>query len=234
VFYDGFESGSLSKWQDGVTASKHQVVTDPSLAAAGSRLLKVSMPAGGDGGWLTRFFMPGYDSLYVTMKVRYGSDWNGGSKLLSLRGSPVNNQWGGFGNAGTCPNGTNFFSANLTLDANLSPGPIGFYAYYPGMPNCWGDNGVGRGATYTNRDQGFAKNRWYTVAFWVKLNTVGQKNAEQRFWVDGQLRGEWNGISFRTTNDLKLNSIQLNLNATSSSTPRTMYIDEVLVTRQRP
>ena len=69
IFSDDFESGTLGKWQDGVNAAKHRVVHDASRAADGSHYLEITFPAGGNGGWLTRFFMPGYDSLYVSYDV---------------------------------------------------------------------------------------------------------------------------------------------------------------------
>ena len=234
VFYDGFESGSLSLWQDGVDPAKHRVITDAALAASGQRTLRVTVPPGGDGGWLTRFFMPGYDSLFVRLRVRFDPAWTGGIKLLSLRGSRTDNQWSGFGNAGRCPNGTDFFSGNLTLSADRAPGPLLFYAYYPGMPSsggsCWGDEG--RTATYPSPNMAFSKGTWHTVEYWIKLNTPGQANSVQRLWLDGQLWGEWSGIPFRTSSILMLNSVQLNLGATTT-TGGSLYFDDILVTRQR-
>src|SRR5574342_1055486 len=71
VFADGFEGGTLSAWQDGVDPTRHRVLADPALAHSASGVLEVTYPAGSDGGWLTRFFRPGYDSLYVSYWVRF-------------------------------------------------------------------------------------------------------------------------------------------------------------------
>src|SRR5574342_301054 len=82
VFEETFESGSLASFHDGVNLSKHRIITDASLAHSGTRVLEMTYPAGGNGGWLTRFLMPGYDSLYVRFWNRFEPAWVGGTYLL--------------------------------------------------------------------------------------------------------------------------------------------------------
>src|SRR6266852_3624891 len=77
VFAEDFESGTLAAWQDGVDPARQRVMTDPGMAESGSHYLAVTYPARGDGGWLTRFFMPGFDSLYVSYYVRFPPSWQG-------------------------------------------------------------------------------------------------------------------------------------------------------------
>src|SRR5262245_26842614 len=110
LFAEDFESGTLAAWQDGVNPSKHRVVTAAD-AQSGNHYFAASYPAGADGGWITRFFMPGYQTLYVSFYVRFPRDWEGGTKLVGLYGSRMDDQWSGFGKAGVCPNGTDFFDA---------------------------------------------------------------------------------------------------------------------------
>src|SRR5262245_39340510 len=108
VFAEDFESGALSVWQDGVDPSRHHIVTDSLQAQSGRRFLRVTYQAGGDGGWLTHFFMPGYDSLYVSLYVRFPPDWRGSTKLVALYGSRTDDQWSAMGKAGLCPTGSDF------------------------------------------------------------------------------------------------------------------------------
>jgi len=70
VFTEDFESGTLAAWPDGVDHTRQRIVTDPSFAQSGSHYLEVTYVAGGDGGWLTRFFMPGYDSRELLRPLR--------------------------------------------------------------------------------------------------------------------------------------------------------------------
>ena len=240
VFAEDFESGALAAWPDGVDPTRQRVVTDPSVAQSGSHYLEVTYPAGSDGGWLTRFFMPGYDSLYVSYYVRFPANWRGGTKLIGFYGSRTDNQWSALGKAGLCPNGTDFFAAMVITEQGGDPGPTRFYTYYPAMarePNgvtCWGRYGDGS-ETYVP-PLTLSPGVWHHVEFWVRLNTPGRNNARQIFWLDGVQRGSWSGFSFRSSIILRLNSVQLTFNRGISGGPRTqrLYVDHLVVTSARP
>jgi uncharacterized protein YjdB len=234
IYAEGFESGSLSSWQDGVDPSRQRVVTDPAFSRSGSRYLEITLPAGGDGGWLTRFFMPGYDSVYVSYYIRFDSSWTGMTKLMGLYGSRTDNQWSGFGTAGRCPNGTDFFVAFLTTETGTGdPGNVRFYTYYPDMARepdgvtCWGRYGDGS-ETYVP-PLALSRGVWHKVELWVKLNTPGQYNATQKVWVDGVLRGVWTGFRFRNTTDLTLNAFQISASSAPTSTTRKLYVDDIVI-----
>lgn len=239
IFRETFESGSLAAWEDGFVAAKHRVITNATLAYSGSRLLDVTYPAGDDGGWLTRFFMPGYDSVYVSYRVRFPADWVGSTKLIALYGSRLDNQWSAFGKAGVRPDGTDFMAAYLTNGPEGTPGETRFYTYFPDMQrdsdgNWWGDHGIGR-ATY-HPPLTMSLGAWHHIEFWVKLNTPGQSNGLQRFWMDGVFKGEWTGLRFRDTDQIRLNSLQLSFSRIASVSQYTqhMYVDEILVLTGRP
>jgi hypothetical protein len=238
VFAEDFESGTLAAWQDGVDPTRHRVVTDPSGAQSGSHYLAVTYPAGADGGWLTRWFMPGYDSLYVSFYVRYPTTWLGGTKLLAFYGSRTDNQWSAMGQAGHCPTGTDFFAAMVVTEQTGNPGPTRFYTYYPAMARepdgvtCWGRFGNGT-ETYVP-PLAMSAGVWHHVEFWVKLNTPGQADASQTFWIDGVQRGQWGGFSFRTSTILQLNSVQLTFSNGGAPQTQQLYIDNLVVTRTRP
>ena len=233
VFVEGFESGSLSAWQDGVDGSRHRVLRDPALAHSGNHVLEVTYPAGQDGGWLTRWFMPGYDSLFVSVWVRFAPNWQGGTKLLALYGSRTDNQWSAMGQAGRCPSGTDFFAAMIVAQETASPGPTRFYTYYPDMATepdgvtCWGRFGDGT-ETYTP-PLALTAGPWHQVAFWVKLNTPEATDAVQTFWLDGVERGRWQGFRFRTSTILRLNAVQLTFSTGGAPQTQTLYIDDVVV-----
>jgi len=238
VFADDFESGTLSAWQDGVDPTRHRVVTDPSFAQSGSRYLEVTYPAGGEGGWLTHWFMPGYDSVYVSYYVRFAANWQGSTKLIALYGSRTDNQWSAFGQAGNCPTGTDFFATMLVTDQTGNPGQTRFYTYYPAMARepdgvtCWGRYGDGR-ETYVP-PLALSLGVWHRVEFWVKLNTPGQANASQTFWLDGVQRGTWSGISLRSSDILRLNSVQLTFSSGGVPQTQQLYVDHLVVATARP
>lgn len=242
VFAEDFESGTLAAWQDGVDPSRHRIITDALEGGAhsGRRFLRVTYQAGGDGGWLTRFFLPGYDSLYVSVYVRFPSDWRGGTKLVALYGSRTDDQWSGMGKAGICPTGTDFFATMLIAEVSGDPGPTRFYSYYPAMARepdgvtCWGR--FGDGAERYAPPLTLSRGDWHHLEFWVKLNAPNHDNALQRFWIDDTLRGTWSGLSFRNSAALRLNSVQLTFNRgiAGGPTTQTLDIDQLLVTTSLP
>lgn len=238
VFAEDFESGTLAAWPDGADPTRHRVVRDPHGAQSGSHYLEVTYPAGGDGGWLTRFFMPGYDSLYVSYYVRFPPDWRGGTKLIGLYGARTDNQWSAAGKAGICPNGTDFFIAMVVTEPTGNPGPARFYTYYPAMAReqdgvtCWGRYGDGT-ETYLP-PLTLTPGVWHHVEFSVKLNAPGQPNARQTLWLDGVQRGTWSGLKLRSSSILRLNSVQLTFSAGAVPRTQKLYVDHVVVTTGRP
>lgn len=240
IFADDFESGRLAAWQDGVDTTRQHIVTDSGGAQSGRRYLAVTYVAGGDGGWLTRFFMPGYDSLYVSYYVRFPAGWQGGTKLIALYGSRTDDQWSALGKAGTCPNGTDFFATMLITEAGGNPGPTRFYTYFPAMAReadgvtCWGRYGDGT-ETYTP-PLTLTTGAWHHVELWVRLNTPDQDNAAERFWIDGVERGRWAGFRLRTGAVLRLNAVQLTFNRGIGGGPvaEEMDVDDVQVMTARP
>jgi hypothetical protein len=240
VFAEDFESGTLAAWQDGVDPVRHHVVTDSSHAQSGRRFLQVTYQAGGDGGWITRFFLPGYDSLYVSYYVRLPPDWRGGTKLIALYGSRTDDQWSAMGKAGICPTGSDFFATMLIAEVTGDPGPTRFYSYYPTMARepdgvtCWGR--FGDGTERYVAPLTLSRGDWHHVEFWVKLNDPGHENADQRFWIDGTLRGTWSGLSLRNSEKLRLNSVQLTFNrgVAGGPTTETLDVDHLVITSTRP
>src|SRR5438132_2003088 len=237
VFADDFESATLAAWQDGVDPTRQQVVTDPSGAQSGSHYLAVTYPAGSDGGWLTRFLMPGYDSLYVSYYVRFPTTWQGSTKLIAFYGSRTDNQWSAMGQAGKCPTGTDFFAAMVVSEPAGSTGTR-FYTYYPAMARqsdgvtCWGVYGDGTETYVPPLTMGLGV--WHHIEFWVKLNTPGQADASQTFWVDRVQRGTWAGFSFRSSTILELNSVQLTFSSPGAPQTQQLYVDNLVVSTHRP
>ena len=240
VFTEDFESDSLGAWEDGVDPARHKIVTDSARAQSGNRYLSVTYPTGRDGGWMTKFFMPGYDALHVSMYVRFPRDWVGGTKLVGFYGSRIDDQWSGFGKAGLCPKGTDFFDAMLLTQDTGNPGPVKFYTYFPGMSRepdgttCWGrfgDKEV-KTATYSGSPT-LRLGEWQRVEFEVHLNTPGQSDGSQKFWINGQLGASWNGMKFRETDVLRLNSTQLSFSSGSTGVAKSQQldVDEVVVSR---
>ena len=236
LFAEDFETGTLAAWSDGIDPTRHRIVTDPKSAQSGSRYLSVIYPAGKDGGWLTRFLPSGFDALYVSAYVRFPARWIGGTKLIALAGSRADDRWSAFGRAGVCPTGADFFNAMLVTEPR---GPVRFYTYYPAMARepdgttCWGRFGDAS-ETYVP-PLTLSPDVWHRVELMVTLNTPGQRNASQRFWIDGVQRGAWSGFSFRDSPILRLNAVQLSFSVSGgASQTQELDMDNIEVRTDRP
>jgi hypothetical protein len=165
----------------------------------------------------------------VSYYVRFPPNWRGGTKLVALYGSRTDDQWSGMGKAGICPRGSDFFATMLIAEVSGDPGPTRFYSYYPAMATepdgvtCWGRFGDGTEPYIAPLTLSLGD--WHHLEFWVKLNDPGSENADQRFWIDGTLRGTWAGLSFRTSEKLRLNSVQLTFNRGVAGGPATQTLD---------
>jgi hypothetical protein len=128
------------------------------------------------------------------------------------------------------------------------------YTYYRGMyqdcpdPNgaCWGDAfpcvyDDGQVFCIKPQDRGPAPRpvaeRWYCVEMMMDAGTpvssAAQANGILTTWVDGQQLGSWNDLWLRTTPNLKLTLLWLNLFFGGSHSVEGILLDNVVVSTQR-
>jgi hypothetical protein len=84
IFCDDFESGNLSLWQDGFNQALHRITTQSVNVYGEQKALEVTYPAGTDGGWLTRWFMPGFDHAFARLYVKLETGWRCGQNCTKL------------------------------------------------------------------------------------------------------------------------------------------------------
>jgi len=147
IFEDGFESGDLSNW-DNVATNRYAVTSEPAHVHTGSYALEGTIADDGWGGEINKWFLPGYDEIYVRFDVMFESglmnlrgDGNG-MHFASVAGNRIDDRWSSHGQAGLTPDGTDFFVT--TVDPNHSWGdpslePFTFYSYFPDMVPPWGN-----------------------------------------------------------------------------------------------
>ncbi len=239
IFCEDFENGNFAQWQDGYNASKHTITIDPTNVYQGSKALQVLYLQGSDGGWLTHWFMPGYDDLYVRLYAKWESSWqnstNGGDKTVALYGNRIDNQWSGFGKAGIKPNGTDFFVGMLTsIDWYIKPDPgeIIFYSYFPEMQQA--PDGMYWGNYFFQNDPhiGIQPGQWYCLEFELKANTPGLHDGYQKMWINDQFKGEVDNMRWRDTTDLRINAMQLTFSGGGPKAEH-KWIDNVVVSTQK-
>lgn len=239
LFADDFESGKIDKWDadsNGDDPARIRLVSDPALVFRGTYSVEMTAQVGaGTGGKLNKWFLPGYDQVYVRWYCRFADDFDQGNHMhfCHLLANRQDNKWSAFGKAGVKPAGDDFFTVGLEpwrdWGNNPAPGEMMFYSYHMDMPidpkmgKYWGE--MFRPSPQFVPERG----RWYCMELMVKANTPGQADGEQAFWIDGELKGKNGGIRWRNTADLKINAFWLMLYVHNSPRVNRVWFDDVVI-----
>ncbi len=71
ILQDGFESGDLNSWTQDPAAGRYSLSTDPTRVHSGNSSLQALYTPTNGYGLITRWFMPGYDEVYVKFYVMF-------------------------------------------------------------------------------------------------------------------------------------------------------------------
>ena len=113
--------------------------------------------------------------------------------------------------------------------------PIGSYVYHADMAGDYGDNYVwvdGWGAEA--RGGLLARERWYSLEVYVRMNTPGANDGVLRAWVDGHRSLDEQGMRFRDVDTLKIERVWMNVyhgGTATSPAGQHLFIDHVVVAR---
>lgn len=173
------------------------------------------------------------EAVYFRYYLRLADDWNqtlSDGKLPGLSGTYGVAGWGG-----RRSDGANGWSARGLFRRTIPNGnplagttPIGYYCYHADMKGNYGDHWI-----WQMGYRGYLeRNRWYCIEQFVKLNTPGEPDGVLRGWVDGYLAFEKTDIRFRTTDQLRVEQLWLNIyhgGTPPSPYDQHCYIDNVVV-----
>jgi hypothetical protein len=244
IFADDFEQGELGAgWDEtGNRDGKVLSFSDPGAGSGlGRRALRVEARLGANtGGGLTRWFPPA-DPIHIRFYTRFAPDCDYLHHFVTLRANKAlrgRDKWSGFGGAGQRPAGDTRFSTALEPWGNWGrhppPGQWNFYSY-------WHEMAVSRdgkfwGNSFPSADAPpIPRGRWICAEFMLKHNTPGRPDGEQAFWIDGELRGHWRGISWRTAEGLMANALTLETYVTDRWTKQAVNVvefDDVVIARR--
>jgi hypothetical protein len=176
------------------------------------------------------------EEVYFRYYLRLANDWRpspDGGKLPGISATYGHTGWGGRkadGSTGWSMRG----SFSRVPDRN-SPyhdlTPIGTYAYHADMEEDFGD-------TWDWSSNGralLARNRWYCIEQYFKVNQPGRKDGILRAWVDGLPVYERTGIRVRDIPSIKIEQIWMNVyygGASPSPAELHLFIDNVVIARK--
>jgi len=239
IFCDDFENEILpGVWQDGYDPALHTITSDLTNVYKGGKAFQATYLAGSDGGFLTRWFMPGHDHAYARLYMKIETGWQCGNnctKIFAFYGNRIDNQWSGFGKAGSRPNGTDwFYTALVTLNWYMQPDPgeLIFYSYFPEMTQAPDGMYWGNFFFQNDRREALQPGRWYCLELELQANTPGARDGFQRMWIDGLFKGEVLNMRWRDTTDVRINAFQLTFSGAVTATKR-VWIDNIVVSTQK-
>jgi hypothetical protein len=231
IFQDGFEGGDLSRWTQDPPAGRYSLSTDPARVHSGTRSLQVLFTPTNAYGMITRWFMPGYDEIYVKFNVLFEENFDerNGLHFLTVAGNRIDDSTSSWGKPAIVPNGTDYFYAGvdpefISGDAPLKP--LHFYTYWPDMTCCYGNRFY-----QTTPKIPLVGGQWQEVVFHIKLNTPGQYDGVQELWINGVKQISVQNLRWRTTTDLRLNEIRFDDYMSQGPTTEHLWIDDVTVWR---
>jgi hypothetical protein len=202
----------------------------------------------------------GYPALYFRAYIRFAPDHQRVHHFLNVGGGPLDDYWAPFGNAGCRPNGKR--AMGTTVDFKSNTHESFFYTYFPamkcdpgaicsryadptkicadcaqkGMPCtqgeecCWGN--VSAPATPVR----FPVGTWFCFEMMMRANTIGNKDGEMAYWVDGKLAHRKTGMEWRTDPKLQMNKVRLQHYLTTSDAnghSNRVWFDDVVVSTRR-
>lgn len=242
IFADNFEAGELAaNWDEARNKKTVLGLVKVPGGPVGERSLRIEAHLGKDtGGGMTKWFKP-TPTVFVRFYARFDEKCDYVHHFVTLRANKSlqgGDRWSGFGGAGAKPRGDERFSTALEpwgdWGRNEAPGKWNFYSYWHEMSAApdkkyWGN--AFRPASAPN----IVKGKWICCEFMLKENTPGKRDGEQAFWIDGTLRGHWQGINWRKTAGLHANALTLEAYITDRWTKNkvnTVYFDNVVIARE--
>jgi len=230
IVQDGFEGTDLSAWT--VDPGRYSLTTTAGRVHSGHQSLQTLFSATNGYGSITRWFMPGYDDVYVRFYVMFQegfqnlrSDGNG-MHFLTVCGNNINNIWACSGKAGIVPTGAEYFYAGLDPEEVGLPTlqPLSFYTYWPDMTCCYGNDGFQAAPKVP-----LVGGQWQEVVMHIKMNTPGQSDGLQEVWLNGVKKLSQPNMRWRTTTDVRVNQIRFDNYMPGAPQTQYLWIDDVTV-----
>lgn len=240
IFAEAFESGELGASWDEKRDKDGEVLEVVEGGPAGERCLRVEANlAKNTGGGLTKWFESA-PAVFIRFYVKFDPDCDYIHHFCTLRANKSlrgQDKWSGFGGAGEKPAGDERFSTALEPWGNWGrwepPGRWNFYSYWHEMKASPDGKYWGNGFRPDSQPS-IPTGEWICAELMLKHNTPGKTDGEQAYWIDGELRGHWTGIHWRTSPTLFANALTLESYVTDRWTKQEInrvFFDNVVIAK---
>ena len=136
------------------------------------------------------------------------------------------------------------------IKESVSPYYGHIYAYWPGRAedHWWPDGTRQYNYTFFSAPNGYPdfvkrpcflpqRGRWYCYEFMVRINTIGKRDGEVKWWVDGELKGDWpdlflRGVSSVTGQPYGIDTARIGNGRNTCAIELDKWYDNVVVARK--
>lgn len=261
VFCSGFEEGTKAIWDDydGNPDSTNLIMSDPGPCnTPGNHVMRMRAPAGRGAADLVKILPSAHDKLYARWYQKWepGYDFSANNHGGGLHAGDRNL----LGSSGVRPTGADWYTTWIeplagSWSGNDLTGIPHLYTYYRGMyqqcsdpNNCYGDSlpcMYDEGTNFCTKAQDreritpprFQTGQWYCIEVMLdggapSSNGAGATGA-QDFWINNVEYGPWTNLWHRTTSNLKVNILWLNLFFHGNHSVEGVMLDDVVVSTSR-
>lgn len=202
VFDDFEEEDWTPYWGDAYEDRNTRVrTTDPAHVFKGTAACEEQHQEGSHNPFDLQQRFEGHDEVYLRWYTMLDEGYtvDQGVKMSGLAARDETQPYKG---AGVKASGIDKFTCRVTLHRDWTPV---FYFYHPDQRGIYGDIGpqnVGEPVKLTTM-------RWTCIEVMLKANQAPKKDGKIKLWIDGELKGHYDGLRFRDVNTLKIDRCSL-------------------------
>lgn len=199
IFATGFEDGIREPLR--IERKGVEVAREGGLPFAGAACAQITATKEVDeGGDIGLRWKDGVDTCFMRVYVRFAKDTLMPHHFINISAMNDSHKYRWGGGAGIRPEGGRDGRVSTTLEPPKDEGgKWHFYSYWHEM-HSWqtlGGEADGRPNAYYGNvfsmeaSPPLERERWICLEMMLKLNTPGQADGEQAFWIDGRRIGHW-------------------------------------------
>jgi hypothetical protein len=250
-----------SKWSSAYQPSNLRIATEQGNCYAGGKALEMTLPISTAevANALNKTLAPTVDTAFIRAYTKFDSGYSVTNS--NHNGLRLSAKYPGPGIKPPV-DGTGFFLFLLQNNIQGSgrpgetmPGYAHLYSYWPKQRSEFGDHWYSDGYavpyddTIGNKGEWLAYpahypdfkilpnwqpqlNKWYCYELMVKANTPGNNDGEVKYWIDGNVVGDFPNLNMRSISTLKIDTAHIGLHALHSERVNKKWYDNVVVATQ--
>jgi len=250
-----------SKWSSAYQPSNLRIATEQGNYYAGGKAVEMTLPISTAevANALNKTLAPTVDTAFIRAYTKFDPGYS--VSTSNHNGLRLSAKYPGPG-IKPPTDGTGFFLFLLQNNIQGSgrpgetmPGYSHLYVYWPKQRSEFGDHWYSDGYvvpydnTIGNNGEWLAYpaqypdfkilpnwqpqlNKWYCYELMVKANTPGNNDGEVKYWIDGNVVGDFPNLNIRSISALKIDTAQIGLHALHSERVNKKWYDNVVVATQ--